>query len=151
MNHDSIPAWLACSCLVQKVLCIMASVSAWRRHLVNLWNWSPVLFKTHFHSKITFKSSQIFRVDILGSNNKFLHFNSYATFNLELLDILNISINRVFLEEVSDKYVLNIWSLIAKSGHHITFAINWRMSATSEIPLSVWLTKRKSLCNVHFS
>ena len=74
--------------------------------------------------KITFEGSQILRIDILGSNNKFLHFHSYATLNLELLSILNISVNWVLLEEVPDKYVLDVRTLITESRHRHTFAIN---------------------------
>ena len=150
MHFDSIPTGLACSCLVQQILGILSSLSCWgRRSSVYLWNRSSILLQAYLDCEITFKGCQILRVDILGCNNKFFHLCTNITLNLELLDILSVSINRILFEKVSHKYIFDVRSLVTESRHWY-FAIHRCMSTTSVIPLPVWFTKRKSLCNVHF-
>ena len=150
MHLDSISTGLTCSCLVQQILGILSPLSWWRRRLsIYLWNRSSILFQANLNCKITFKGGQILRVDILGCNNKFFHLGTNITLNLELLDILSVSINGILFEKVSHKYIFDVRSLVTESRHWYLTINRW-MSTTSVIPLPVWFTKRKSLCNVHF-
>ena len=61
------------------------------------------------------KLVEIFRIYVPSFGNEFLHLYSNFAFNLELLDILEVTAHGILLEEVANEDVLDIALLLREA------------------------------------
>ena len=121
-----------------------------RRHLVDLGNGSSGFLQSLLHGELVFEGTEIFRVDVFCRDDELLHLYCYVSLDLELLNILHVSINRVLLEEVTNKDVFDVGTLVTEPRCSRS-VICGGVGSLGEVPLSVWFSEGKRLRNVHFS